>query len=329
MADPIAPAAPVQQDAKAIAGNIIKGITDKSNGTKPADPRQNGQQPTPPADPNAGKEKYAVDGREIWLTPDQARAYVQKGISFEPKVSQLANLQHETNQFLKTLANDPMKILTDKRIGLTPEAVMSKIFSSGHISDEMKESAGKWYYENVVAPMKMTPEERKLLELQKENDKYKTKEQMVNDLRIIEENKAKVFAAMNQIKANIAEAMKDSGLPDNNTPLGAEMARMVADVMRVSSKNGQSITPKQAIEHVKKRIKEVQSAWYDNLDEEQLVAELGEKNAEKVKKYFLKLVKEADKKSTNTPRTNSRVGERKVITPDDMHDYLEELKKKG
>lgn len=336
MPDPIAPPAPAaapadQRNAKSVANNIVNGIHNRANGSS-TDKGQDGQQPPiAPPDPNAGKEKYDVDGKEVWLTPQQARAYVQKGIAFEPKVTQLGHLQNEMGQFLKTLSTDPLKILSDKRIGMTPEIVLDKIFANGNITDATKEKIGKWYYENVVAPLKMSPEERRLAELEKENEGYKSKEQQEADAKVRGENIQKIQAAMNQIKANIGEAMKESGLPSNDTPLGAEMARMVAEVMKLAHSNRQSITPKQAIEHVKSRIKGVQQAFYDHLDGEALVKELGEANAEKVKQYFLKLVKATggsqqppQNRQHSTPR-----GERKTINQDDFHEYLEELKKKG
>ncbi len=328
-----------QADPKTTANNIADGIKNRANGRPSIPPPPNkekasstGSPETPEVvDPNAGKEKYVVNGKEIYLTPEQARAYVQKGIAFEPRVDELARLRTETNQFLQTLASDPIKILTDKRIGLTPDTVMQKIFASGQISDQLKETVGKWYYENVIAPMKMTPEQLKAREDAKWREEHETKEKTREEQLIAQQNQQKFEMALNQIKANIAEAMKESGLPSNDTPLGAEMARMVADVMRVAHFQRQALTPKQAIEFVKQRIKAVQTAYYDSLEEEELVKEIGEKNAEKVKKYFLKLAKDAGKeippnqKAAATPK-----GQRKgVMGLDQFHDYLDDLKKKS
>ena len=338
-------AAPTQADPKTTAGNIVQGIKDRaagrssqSNGKQlrsndpPATEKPSEGATQTPVDPNAGKEKYVVNGQERWLTPEQARAYVQKGIAFEPRVDELARLRTETNQFLQTLASDPIKILTDKRIGLTPDSVMEKIFASGQISDQLKETVGKWYYENVIAPMKMTPEQLKASEDAKWRREHETKEKTREEQIIAQQNQQKFEMALSQLKANISEAMKDSGLPSNDTPLGAEMARMVADAMRVAHFQRQAITPKQAIEFVKQRIKAVQVAYYDTLEGEALVNEIGEANAEKVKKYFLKLVKDAQKeppKGSGDDKPAHRPGERKVMTEDDFKAYLDERKKNG
>ncbi len=219
-----------------------------------------------------------------------------------------------------------MGVLTDKRIGLSPEIVLEKVLKSEGISDSIKESVGKWYYENVIVPAKMDPFEREAMEAKKKLKEFENRDAYAKDLAMKQENELRVQTALNQIRAQIAEAMKESGLPNIDTPLGSEIARMTADVMRLAYFQKQTLTPKQAIEFVKNRIKQVQAAWYDELDEENLVKELGEKNAEKVKKYFLKLAKEAEKQPTVSKSPSTRNGERKIITPDEMHDYLEGLK---
>lgn len=324
--------APDQRNPKSVAQSITQSIQKRSNGTAPVDTTPTEKQPAEvtPVDPNAGKEKFTVDGKDIWLSPEQARAYAQKGIAFEPKVTQLGHLQHEMNAFMQTLSRDPLKILTDKRIGLTPEAVLEKIFQSEGIADQVKERVGKWYWDNVVQVERMTPEQREIMEKTKKLSQYEQREKLEKENSLKRENEFRVQQALGQIKANIGEAMKESGLPDNDSPLGTMMARRIADKMRLAYFQRQTLTPKAAIEQVKSELKLFQTAYYDNLDDENLVKEIGEKNAEKVKKYYLKLAKENEKQPTvqRAPSTN-RVGERKTISQDEFHDYLAELKKKG
>lgn len=319
--------APAPTDAKTTATNIVDAIQSKANGKAPVPPAADPKAAPPAADPNAGKKKYVVSGKEIWLTPEQADAYVQKGIAFEPKVSQLGLLQHEVGQFFSKLKEDPVSVLMDKRIGHTPDVVLQKILGSNQVSDSAKEFIGKWYYENVVQPMQLSPEQREAMQAKRELEEYKAREASARDQALKLENQRKVESALNQIKAQIGEAMKESGLPNQDTPLGAALARRVADVMRLGYVQRQTVTPKQAIEKVKAELKEIQTAWYDMLDEESLVKELGEKNAEKVKKYFLKLVKEAEKTAPKVPSTPVKRNERKTMTPDDFRDYLDRLKR--
>lgn len=325
------PTAPTGRDASTTANNIVQGISSKANGKAPQPTETNNGKTPAPVDPNAGKEKYTVDGKDIWLSPEQARAYTQKGIAFEPKVTQLGHLQNEIGSFMKQLASDPLKILTDKRIGMTPEAVLEKIFAAGNISDAAKEKVGQWYYENVVEPMKLSPEELKARENAKYREERERQDASAKDMAIKEENQRRVDMALGQIKSQIAEAMKESGLPTIDSPLGTFMSRRVADVMRLGYLQRQTVTPKDAIEHVKQELKSIQSSWYDHLDEDALVKELGEKNAEKVKKYFLKLVKDSEKKIPKNQKMPSpaKSGERKTISTDDMADYLAALKKEN
>lgn len=326
MANPI-PAAPAV-DPKSTAANIVKGVQDKANGSAPAvDPKA----PAPVVvDPNAGKEKYVVDGKEIWLSPEVARAYVQKGIAFEPKVSQLGLLQRETAEFLNKLKTDPLAILMDQRIGHSPEKVLEKIFSSNQISDAMKEMTGKWYWDNVAKLERMTPEQRRAYELEKENKEFKDRDASARDQAIKLENQRRAEARLNQVKAVVAEAMKESGLPSNDTPLGAFMAYRVTQYLDNARRQQVSITPKDAIERVKGELKLVQSSYYDNLDDETFIKEIGEKNAERVKKHFLKLVKEAEKKiPENKSPSTFKKGERKTMSSDEFREYLDGIKRNG
>lgn len=327
-------AAPV--DAKTTATNITDAIQNRANGKAPeAQPKEGtdtkgAENAAPPVDPNAGKKKYVVNSREIWLTPEQADAYVQKGIAFEPQVDQLRRLERETAEFVNDLARDPGKILSAlaKQRNIPMQNLIQGILK-GNGSPEIQEIVGKWYYEEAVEPSRMTPEQLKAREDARWRQEREIRDAAARDQAQKQENQRRVEMAMNQIKAEISEAMKDSGLVNIDSPLGAKMSTEVAQVMRLSRKNGQPLTPKQAIDYVKKANKELLVSYYDSLDEDNFVKEIGEKNAEKVKKYFLKKVQEGDKKIPAMPKGKPAVrrGERDTINTDDFHDYLDELKK--
>lgn len=326
--------APTQPDVKTTANNIVQGVQDKAAGKSPngGDSKAASAQPEV-ADPNAGKEKYVVNGQDVWLTPSERTAWIQKGIAFEPRVTQLSKLQNETNAFMEMLKTDPEKILFNPKIGHTPQAILDRIFKSGQIDDATKEMVGKWYYDNVVQVAKMDPMERKAMEAEKKLSEYEKKEQLARDNAIKMENQRRADMAGQQLLGFVREAMKESGLPDIDSPLGSMTAKRVLEVSRAASKAGKPITPKEAIEHVRREYKTMHTMFLDHLDEDKIVEEIGAANAEKVKKYFLKLVKEAEKqKPEHKPATTQKHvnGERKgVISPDDFRDYLDELKKKG
>lgn len=314
------------------AANIVKSVTDKSTGI----PGKNGDVPgiqakdsgnmPPPIDQNSGKEKYVVDGQERWLTPEQARAYVQKGISFEPKIDQLGRLQHETAAFLETLANDPAKVIYNERFG-KPHEVIKKLLGSTKVSDELKETLGQWYYDNVIVPSQMSPEQ---LEAQEWKRKATAHDQMVeqqNMGRIEAENNARVNQALQVIKAQINEAMTEAGI-SLDSKIAPQLAQRIAQVMQLGYRKGMAITPKEAIAKVRLEIGEYQKSYYDALDEDKLVEQLGKENAEKVRKYYLKAVKDADKdKAKKDFKPGAKRDERKVMTPDEFRSYLDDLKR--
>ena len=335
-----APATPATQaDPKQTAANIVKGMQDKAAGRGSDGPHVAGAAPkdgaaAPPAaqpDPNAGKEKFVVNGKEVWLTPEQAKGYVQKGLAFEPRISELARLQQETAAFLDTLRNEPEKVLFDKRIGLTPEAALTRILQSSKVSDSIKEAVGHWYYENVVKLAKMDPKDREIAERDARIKEMESEQQARANALIAEENRAKAQAAFAQLRGQIGEAMKEIGLPNIDSPVGVQMAKRVADVMRLAYLQRKPITAKDAAGMVRKEITEYQRAFYDTLDEEKLVEQLGKENAEKVRKHLLKAVKEAERDQkdggSKGPGQPVRRGERKIITPDEFKDYLDDIKR--
>jgi hypothetical protein len=320
-----------QTDAgnNAIAANIAKGVEAKANPTpakaEPAKIVEGGASVA--ADPNAGKEKFVVDGKEVYLSPEQAKAYVQKGLAFEPKISQLGRLQQETAAFLDTLSNDPGKVIYNERFG-KPQEVLSKILNSTKVSDEIKQTIGQWYYNNVIVPGNMSPEQREAAEWKRKAEAHDQMIKQQAEERLSNENNARVQQALNTIKAQISEAMKEAGVP-LESKIAPQLARRVAQIMQLGISTGKIVTPKDAMAKVRAEIHEYQKSYYDVLDEDKLVEQLGKENAEKVRKYYLKTVKAADKGPKKTSSVPAKREERKTMTPDEFREYLQDLKEKG
>ena len=310
--------------------NVVSGIVNKANGAAPAAPITKAPEGTAPVvDPNAGKDKYVVDGKEHYLTPEQAKAYVQKGLAFEPKVSELDRLQKETSQFLQTLKNDPAKILLNPQFGDSPDVVLKKILASTKVSDGVKDALGQWYYENIITQERMTPEQREAAEYKRKATEFDTYKEQQEAQRVQQENNARIQQAMGILKSQISEAMKEGGL-DINSKVAPQMASRIAKVILLANKLGKSLTPKEAYAAARNELKAYKTAFYDSLDEDKLVEELGKENAEKVRKYYLKKMKEKDTTLKNTGSGPSpKREERKTMNSDQFREYLAELKQKG
>lgn len=322
MAEPIVPQTP--------AAGIAKGVEAKTNPTTPAKTevilknQENGGVEI--KDPNEGKKRYVVDGQDKWLTPEQADSYVQKGLAFEPKISQLGRLQQETSEFLKLLETDPAKILYNEKFG-KPADVLKKILGSTKVSDEIKDALGQWYYNNVVVKEGMSPEQREAEEMKSKLAEYQAQEQQREQDRLSAEENQRVQQALQTIKAQISEAMQEAGVP-MDSKIAPQLAKRVAQIMQLGFVNGKVVTPKEAMAKAKTEFFEYQKAYYDVLDEDKLVEQLGKDNAEKVRKYYLKAVKESEKeKKPNSFKTVAKRDERKTMSSDEFRDYLNELKK--
>jgi hypothetical protein len=316
-------------NAAQTAANIAKGVEAKTNPVPDKKVDTSKQVTTDPiVDPNAGKEKFVVDGKDVYLTAEQAKAYVQKGLAFEPKISQLGRLQQETAAFLDTLASDPGKVIYNEKFG-KPQDVLGKILNSTKISDEIKETIGQWYYNNVIVPGNMSPEQREAAEWKRKAFAHDEMLKQQTQNQIDQENNAKIQTALNTIKAQVNEAMTESGIP-LDSKIAPQLAKRVAQMMQLGFVANKPITPKEAMAKVKQELHEYQKAYYDVLDEDKLVEQLGKENAEKVRKYYLKAVKESGKDVKKKEFSSSpKRDERKTMTPDEFRDYLDDLKRKG
>lgn len=317
-------------NASNTAANIAKGVEAKTNPAlkdgKIGEPNKAVE--SAQADPNAGKEKYVVDGKDRYLTPEEAKAYVQKGLAFEPKISQLGRLQQETATFLETLSTDPGKVIYNEKFG-KPQDVLAKILNSTKVSDEIKQTIGQWYYNNIIVPGNMSPEQREAAEWKRKAEAHDQMLQQQEADRQSNENNSRIQAALNTIKAQINEAMTEAGVP-LDSKIAPQLARRVAQVMQLGFSVNKPITPKEAMAKVKAEIHEYQKAYYDVLDEDKLVEQIGKENAEKVRKYYLKAVKDAQKDKPKKDFTPSaKRDERKTMTPDEFREYLDGLKAKG
>src|SRR6185436_6065623 len=320
-------------DVKQVTANLTKGITDKATGKGAGKAPETTEvsKPETTVDPNAGKRKFVVEGKERWLTPDEADAYVQKGLAFEPRISEIARMRQEMQQFEQALVNNPGTIIAaiaKKRnvpIGTLVENVLS-----GNASDEVKEATGKWYWENVAKRHQMDTKDLQILEQDEKIKALEAQDRQKAEMAIAMENRAKVVQALGAVSAQIQETLTELGIKNVNSPAAIRITKEIADIMRVGYFSRQPCTAKQAAEKWRSRIQDYQREFYDELDEDKLVEQIGKANAEKVRKYFLKAVKDAEKgtqQENSRPSVNPKRDERKTMNMDDFHDYLDGLKK--
>ena len=148
----------------------------------------------------------------------------------------------------------------------------------------------------MVRLEKLDPVARELEQTKKDNADLRAAEERRTMDATARENFQRVNAAMGQIKAQISEAVKEVGLVKNiDSPLGAQIVKRIADVMRLSHLAKKPITPKEAASKVRAEILSINRLHLDELEGDALVEAIGKENADKVRKYFLKVVKEAEK----------------------------------
>ena len=335
-AAPTAPVAPAQPNAGQTAANIAKGVQDKANGKAPATTQApaKGAAPATSADPNAGKQKYVVGDKEYWLTPQQAAAYVQKGIAFEPRVSELDRVKRDMEALDKMFSENPGPLIMNwaKKMGVSPEVVIEKILDSSLGDEKINEVTGRKYWEKVGQRMRMDPKELALLEAQEKLQKFESEKKSEAEKAIALENQKRFTTFLAQTSAFISEAMKKSGFSNTDAPAAIQFAKIAGGLYISAQKMRRAITPDQAVEAAHKILNSYLDSRDDGIDDETFIKHLGDKRVKRVQQWLLKKAKEVGEGSEQEPAASRRPAkrsERETITPDQMHDYLDEIKRTG
>ena len=271
------------------------------------------------AKPAEETETYVVNGKEVKLTKAQAKAYVQKGLFADQRGKSFDVLKSKTEALIEGLKNDPLSVLLDPALGITKEALLDRILASD-ASDEMKEKASKWVYENVVVQAKKPPEqienEKKLAEL----DRLQKAEAARKDKELSEQNQKKVNEIYQAVRAEVTKQI----VADKTFPQTEGSVKAVIEKLRVMNKKGVPITVEsvtKALDFVKKDYIIHQQALLDSVeDPEGLIALLGEDRALKISKALVariqakaksKIVEEKppeEKRQKVTDRIDAKLG---------------------
>jgi hypothetical protein len=195
----------------------------------------------------------------------------QKAKAADKKFSESAQIRKEAAQLVKMLRDDPEAILADPAILGSHEKVLElaqKILAR-KIEDEQK-SPEVLRAEKAERELEQYRLEKKQAEEQRQKDEY---ERMVKEQEV-------------QWEEQITQAITESGLP--KSPL---LLKRMADVMISATENDKEITPKQAMNIVKREMTKDLKEYFDLSPDEVLEELLGDNNIKRLRKRQIAKVK--------------------------------------
>jgi hypothetical protein len=256
----------------------------------------------PPGPPMEQKFKVTVDGREIELPLKEILGGYQKTSAANKRFMEAAQKEKALEAQMAKLKNSPIETLLEQ--GLTFEQL------EPHIE---KLLLGR------IEEQKLTPEQKKLRELEQKLAEKERAEQEEAERRTKQEQEAQVEQHYNDYQSQLIDAMESGALP--KTPYAA---RKVADIMYSALEAGHDIDMADAIEIFNEDHQTSMRDYVKALDVNHVRELLGEEFIKKLRaEDVAKIQNPTSRRTADKPNKTSAKSDRVSAT-----DFFAELDKK-
>ena len=208
-----------------------------------------------------GTYKMKVDGEEIELSREEVIKYAQMGKAGQKRMAEASQIKKEAQQLVQMLRDNPEAVLADPAILGSDEKVIElaqKILSRA-LENEQK-----------------SPETKQKEALEKELEDLRRKVKDDEERKSAEEYERMVSEQESQLEEQITEAIETSGLPKSPFVL-----KRLADVLLAAAENDKDVSPKQAMNIVKREMQKDLREYIEALQDDALEEVV---SADKIKK---------------------------------------------
>jgi len=240
---------------------------------------------------NPGYYKIKVDGEELELSQEEMIKYAQLGKAGQKRMAEAARIKQEAFQLIELLRTDPERVLADPDILGSEKAVVE--FAKKILSRELEEE-------------QKSPEVREKERLQRELEREREERRREKEERDRAEYERLVQEQEMKLEEEIQEAFEVTGLPRSPYVL-----KRFTDVMLSFAKSDKDITPKQAMNIVKKEMhKDIQNLL--SVSPEDILENLiGQENLKRVRKRQVAKIKSETSKPSLPVQSSSSVDKQK------------------
>jgi hypothetical protein len=230
--------------------------------------------------------KIKVDGEEIEMSREEITKYAQLGKAGQKRMAEAAQIKKEAIDLVEMLRSNPEDILSDPAILGSRDEVIK--FAQRILSNQMEEE------------MK-SPEVREKEAAQKELEDLRKQIKDENESKSKAEYERLVAHEEEKLQTEINDAIDSSGLPASPFVL-----KRISDVLIMAAENNKQISPKQAMNIVKKEMQK-DIAEYLKLSPDEALEELmgGDRIKSLRKKQLAKVKTQATE--TAAPSVNSQL----------------------
>jgi hypothetical protein len=263
-AAPATTAAPAQAHTTVPTSPSLKPAEAKVADPKPAESK--------PATPDA--YEVPVNGKPVKLTASEIAEMVRDRSIYQggyKKLEEAASLRKEAQSVLDNI-KDPKEAI--------------KFITSKLPQDQVRAAFEDWYAENVIKPSEMTPEQRRIAELERENSDYKKFKEQQAQREEQEKQRAADEQLVRSLQAELIEFAKSTGLPQDKNTL-----RRVAYMMRLNESKGINATPELISKQVWGQLKDDVKSATQGLDGDRLIEVLGDELVKKIRTHDINRIR--------------------------------------
>lgn len=224
------------------------------------------------------KEKIKVDGTEEEVDFNELKVGYQRAKAAQKRFDEAAKARKEVEQFIARLKSDPVNALNEM----------------GHDFGSLAED----FILKQMEKDKLTPEEKKILELEEKVKSYEQEKETVKKA----EEQAQYQKLLDHYEADytdkISKALSESGLP--KTP---QTVKRTAQYLSRALDQGYELQPKDVMRYVKQDYMNDIMSLFGAAEGEQLMSLLGEQVTDKIRKAELAKVKSKTPVTPETPKS--------------------------
>lgn len=285
------------------------------------EPKTDGEGEPKPETPAQRRLRLKIEGQEIdYDASDEKRLTrdLQKALTADKRLQEVAAKQRSFETFLKALRADPMRVLSDPRLGLEPT--------------QIRQAAEKLLRAQIADEM-MTPEERAAAQRDAELEQFRAAEKARKQAadraayeRLCQQQEA-------QYTQKFKEALDASGLPP--TP---QALRRLAIYQKYCNKHRIKITAQELAAKVRQDYLDEHAAVFGEFDGDKLLEVFGEKAFTKAQEAHLRR-----NRPRNPDGTFTAAGGQKAQNPQNPpssqqpalanherpHDWLKNIRRSG
>ena len=228
--------------------------------------------------------KTIVNGREELVTLDQLISERQKARAASEKFQQAAALAKQAEERELLLKENPV------------EAMIAAGMSKQEIKQVLYEQAMALLEEDEEEA-KITPEERRIRELEEENRKFREMQEQKEKERREQEEAEEIRKHEAELETEFVTALETTGV----TPTPDAIQR-IASLMYVAATNNYDMSAQEAAEIYQEEQMEIISNMLGGLEPEQLEKRLGKEAINKLRKYNISKIKNPVSKRQSPPK---------------------------